>query len=111
MSQFLPKRIDLILLIIAILLNMWSWLLIPLHSYGTVSFASGYRKVHIGMSWQEWQGLLQQHGVQNVCDANSFYVYDVLRTYHVVFRKIEGEPSRIYSKASYVHFRLPGYYW
>ncbi len=110
MKQFLPKRFDLILLLIAILVNMFCDLLIPLHGYGTVSFASGYRNVHIGMSWQEWQTLLRQHGVQGVCDANSCYVYDVLRTYHVVFRT-EDKASRIYTKASFVHFRLPGYYW
>ncbi len=81
-------------------------LIIPLRGYGTLSFASAYREVRIGMTWDEWQQLQRRQGVQCVCDATSCYVDDLLRTYNVTFRNGEGEPLRVYSKQAYVHFPI-----
>jgi hypothetical protein len=111
MTRFVPKRSDWVLLVVAVLLNCWYMLPLLLHGYGTASFAAGYRKVHIGMSWQEWQTLEKQYGVECVCDATSCYVDDLLREYNVNFRKRDGEPLRIYAKRAYLHFQLKPYYW
>jgi len=92
------------LLALAVLLNVWPMLVIPLRGWGTLSFASAYRDVRIGMTWDEWQQLQRRHGVQCVCDATDCYVDDLLRTYNVSFRKRGEEPLRVWSKRVYVHF-------
>ena len=95
-----------LLLGLATIIVLWPQLIIPLRGYGTLSFASAYREVRIGMTWQEWQQLQRRHGVQCVCDATDCYVEDLLRTYNVTFRSGEGEPLLIYSKRVYVHFPI-----
>ena len=106
MKKFLPKPSDLVLLVLAALLIAWPMLLLPLRGWGILSFASGYREVRIGMTWDEWQQLQRRHGVECVCDATDCFVDDVLRTYNVTFRKRGDEPLRIWSKRVYVHFPL-----
>ena len=81
------KPYDGILLVLAVLLIIGPMLLIPLRGWGTLSFASGYREVHIGMTWDEWHQLQRRHGVECVCDGTDCFVYDVLRSYNVAFRK------------------------
>lgn len=111
MKAFRPRWTDLILLVLAVLVNLTPELLIPLRGYGTVCFASAYGQVHIGMTLEQWKSVERQNRVEAVCDGNSCYVFDLFRTYRVVFQKIDGDAPRIYSKATYVHLRLPGYYW
>jgi hypothetical protein len=98
------RKSDWALLGVAITVILWRPLLIPLHGYGTFSFASAYRQVHIGMTWDEWQELQRRHRVECVCDATDCFVYDILRTYNVTFRETGDEPLKIWSKRVYVHF-------
>jgi hypothetical protein len=44
-----------LLLWLATIIVLWPQLIIPLRGHGTLSFASAYREVRIGMTWQEWQ--------------------------------------------------------
>ena len=104
MRRFVPKISDWLLLGLAILIILFPQLAIPLRGYGTLSFASAYREVHIGMTWDEWQQLQRRHGVECVCDGTDCFVDDLLRTYNVTFRKRGDEPLRIWSKRVYVHF-------
>jgi len=106
MRKFVPKLSDWILLVLAVLLIVWPMLLIPLRGWGTLSFASGYREVHIGMTWDEWKQLQRRYGVEGTCDATDCFVDDVLRTYNVTFRKSGDEPLKIWSERVYVHFPL-----
>jgi hypothetical protein len=104
MRRFVSKASDWALLGAAVMVVVWPMLVMPLHGYGTLSFASGYREVHIGMTWEEWQKLQRRSGVECVCDGTDCFVDDVLRTYNVTFRKRGEEPLRIWSKRVYVHF-------
>jgi hypothetical protein len=104
MKGFVPKASDFVLLGLAILIVLWPQLVIPLHGFGTLSFASAYREVRVGMTWDEWQQLQKRLGVECVCDANDCYIDDVVRTYHVSFRKRGDDPPRIWAKQVYVHF-------
>ena len=106
MRKFLPKFADWVLLGLATVAVLWPEMIIPLRGFGTVSFASAYREVRIGMTWDEWQQLQQRSGVWSTCDATDCYVYDVLRTYNVTFRSREGEPLRVYSRQAYIHFPI-----
>jgi hypothetical protein len=106
MRMFPPKTSDYVLLSLAVLVILSPQLIIPLRGDGTVSFASAYREIRIGMTWDEWQRLQRRNGVESVCDATDCYVDDLLRTYNVTFRSREGEPLRIYSKRAYVHFPI-----
>ena len=106
MKKFRLNISDWILLSLATILVLSPQLIIPLRGYGTFSFASAYREVRIGMTWDEWQQLLQRQGVRCVCDATSCYVDDLLRTYNVDFRKRGDEPLRVWSKRVYVHFPI-----
>jgi hypothetical protein len=49
MRRLVPRASDWVLLGAAVLLVLWPMLVMPLHGYGTSSFASGYREVHIGI--------------------------------------------------------------
>lgn len=109
--RFRPGRSDWILLAVAIVLNLWPALHMSLQGWGTMSFASEYRKVCIGMSWQEWEELRKRKGIDSECDGTSCYVSDFLRTYHVIFRKRGDEPLKVWSKTAYVHWRWNGRYW
>jgi hypothetical protein len=104
MRKLVPNGSDWALLGAAVMVVVWPMLVMPLHGYGTLSFASGYREVQIGMTWEEWQQLQRRYGVECVCDATDCFVDDVLRTYNVTFRKRGDEPLRIWSKRVYVHF-------
>jgi hypothetical protein len=106
MRTFWPKPSDWLLFGLATIIVLWPQLIIPLRGYGTLSFASAYREVRIGMTWDEWQQLQRRQGVQCVCDATDCYVDDLLRTYNVTFRSGDGEPLRVYSKRAYVHFPI-----
>jgi hypothetical protein len=106
MRKFLPKPSDWALLGVAAIVVLWPQMIIPLRGYGAISFASGYREVRIGMTWDEWQQLQRRHGVECVCDATDCYVDDLLRTYNVTFRSGMGEPLRVYSKRVYIHFPI-----
>ncbi len=104
MTRFVPRASDWPLLGAAVLVVLWPMLVMPLHGYGTSSFASGYREVHIGMTWDEWQELQRRHRVECVCDGTDCFVDDLLRTYNVTFRKRGDEPLKIWSKRVYIHF-------
>jgi hypothetical protein len=104
MSRFIVKRSELLLVGIASIIVFWPQLVIPLRGDGTFSFASAYREVRIGMTWNEWQQLQRRHGVKCVCDGTDCYVDDLFRTYNVTFRKRGDDPLRIWSKRVFVHF-------
>jgi hypothetical protein len=106
MRKFCARLSNWLLLGLATIIVLWPQLIIPLRGYGTLSFASAYREVRIGMTWEEWQQLQRRHGVQCVCNATDCYVDDLLRTYNLTFRSREGEPARLYSKRVYVHFPI-----
>ena len=97
---------SLLVIVLALLITSWHFLVIPLHGYGTVSFDDGFGEVHIGTSWQEWKELQKRHRVECVCDATDCYVYDLLRTYNVAFRSESGGPLKVYYKRVYVHIPL-----
>lgn len=109
--RFRLQRSDWILLALAVVLNLWPAIRMPLRGWGTMSFASEYRSVYIGMSWREWEELRRPKGIESMCDGGSCYVFDVLRTYHVIFRKRGDEPLRVWSKTAYVRWRWNGRYW
>jgi hypothetical protein len=106
MRKFLPKSSDWFLLGVATIVVLWPQMIIPLRGYGAISFASAFREVRIGMTWDEWQQLQRRHGVECVCDATDCYVDDLLRTYEVTFRSGEGGPLRVYSKRAYFDFPI-----
>ena len=106
MRKFWPKPSGWLLLGLATVIVLWPQLIIPLRGYGTLSFASAYREVRVGTTWDEWHQLQRRSGVECVCDATDCYVDDLLRTYNVTFRKIGNEPLRIWSKRAYVHFPI-----
>ena len=106
MRKLWPTTSDWVLLALATISVLWPQFVIPLRGYGTLSFASAYREVRIGMTWDEWQQLLQSKRVGCVCDGTDCYVDDLLRTYNVDFRKRGDEPLRLWSKRVYVHFPI-----
>jgi hypothetical protein len=106
MRKFAPKVSDWLLLGLATIVILWPQFVVPLRGDGTFSFASAYRQVRIGMTWDEWLELQRRLGVECVCDATSCYVDDLLRTYNVTFRKRGGEPPRVWSKRVYIHFPI-----
>jgi len=106
MTKLFAKSSDWVVLGLATIAALWPQMIIPLHGYGAVSFASAYREIRIGMTWDEWQQLQQRRGVSSTCDATDCYVYDLLRTYNLTFRSGEHEPLRVYSKRAYIHLPI-----
>lgn len=106
MKRYLSIRMTVAMFFVATLINTGPLLIAPVHGYGTLTFASGFRDVHIGMTWDEWKRVQREHGVECICDATDCLVEDIFHRYEVTFRSTSNEPLRLYYKHSWLKLPL-----